>query len=252
MKKKRIALIGTAAACTLLVAGSLLFVNSGKNEEIGGREENATTIDDNGIRQDYYYSEDNRGNGYIKDVFYDNPKLVEAVNPTKEEQKAFNRLMKNMDKHIVQVETRYVEDGEMVCKEDIREPENADCGYAYSLDVDSSEDFNDILQELLSSGFEVWSAEYADASGAGLEAPATESIHFDSDEEYLAFVNEHYDGYLSFMLALEDDSHEVKALATYIHLDSSDTGEYYYTDSEWNQYTYTDWLIINFNVGLEE
>lgn len=56
---------------------------------------------------------------------------------------------------------------------------------------------------------------------------------------------------MSFMLVMENEEHEVVAVATFIHLAPSIPEQYYYTDSNWNTYSYTDWLIVNFNAGYE-
>lgn len=183
----------------------------------------------------YYFDEDDQNKDRTPSLVAKEPKLAEALSLTKEQQKSFDEAIDIMDDNIVAVSNRYIESEGIVARDNIEDMDSACKSWCYTLNMEQ-QTYMDILDKLVGAGFEIDAVEYEDA---------TKEKRCDTVEEYYEFIDSIYDNGFDVVLVNE------YITVTYIHLPKDQKWFYTdFTDPEWPQYDYTDWLIFNFPADL--
>lgn len=290
-KDKKIAclvFLGLPTALILLILADAvrMGVNTQKNV-IPDAHEQAEGVTDNcdkpiseepNPRIDYFYTENDKGKGYIKDVLTENPELKEALSLSDEQEQSFHDAISIMDDYIVLVETRYIEDGIIVGESDIKDPECADFSYAYIEDITEDQSVLDIVNNISKSGFTNVTMELV-YNGLGLtieeqnrvigyaynnpedehaydeiihmyDNRTSEFVEITTTEDLLHEVADHKDDHYILTFYPEDITNESMCI-TLIHY-GKDAYDYCQSvDLDWNYHGYTDLITYNFKYNYK-
>lgn len=171
-------------------------------------------------------------------VFENHEKLTEKMNFTVEEKENIEKTFTAISENIVGLEIRNIENSTIVSEEYIQNADEANKSYAYQLDIEEA-DYIALLEDLVASGLEI----------ACLETD-TETIVYDSIEEYEEYIKENYKEKFDIVL-YKDDEDTIPLIVTYIHY-SPDEICFMAGDVLGEVYYYTDSIIFNFIYSLSE